>query len=83
MDNLGNECAFPGMEYDETACQRYHYGITLRDYFAGQVISECLQEYNRKLRNNECMPDSGWREGVALEAYSIADAMLKARKEAQ
>ena len=42
-------------------------GMTLRDYFAGQVIGECFRRHF----------DSPHR--AACVAYEFADAMLKAR----
>ena len=80
MDNLGNECAFPGMEYDETAGQRYHYGITIRDYFAGQALNGML---SRNAYEGGWCPSKDGVNKVAKFSYEYADAMLKARKEAQ
>jgi hypothetical protein len=45
--------------------------MTLRDYFAGQAIAGFLAS------DVILLPDN-----LALEAYEIADAMLRARKEA-
>ena len=49
------------------------YGMTLRDYFAAKAMQAGLTtiaEY----------PDENWRVGLAMDAYAMADAMLKARK---
>ena len=62
-----NESAFPGMEYDETAGQRYHYGMTLRDYFAAAAL-------------NECLAATDTMRIAAERAYQMADAMLEARE---
>ena len=46
--------------------------VLLRDYFAAkamQVDYELVKQYS----------DPDWRIGVALDAYKMADAMLKAR----
>lgn len=53
-------------------------GMTLRDYFAnsamqGIIISDCYKNYT----GNNGLPVA---EFVAIEAYSIADAMLKQRE---
>jgi len=45
-------------------------GMTLRDYFAGQVITQYFNTWDG-------LPD----EDVAKAAYTIADAMLKVRKD--
>jgi hypothetical protein len=50
-------------------------GMTLRDYFAGNIIGSVLSD----LRNNrENLPEN-WKEGISVEAYEIADCMIKAR----
>ena len=64
--------AFPGMEYDELAGQRYHYGMTLRDYFAGQALQGMIATL--------AGPSAGHAHR-AKAAYQLADAMLQARKE--
>lgn len=43
-------------------------GMTLRDYFAAKALHYCLKN---------CFT----REGAAIDAYDIADAMLKAREQ--
>lgn len=48
-------------------------GITLRDYFAAKAM-----EVDYTLAKNFTDPD--WRYGIALDAYKMADAMLKARE---
>ncbi len=48
-------------------------GMTLRDYFAAKAM-----EVDYTLAKNYTDPD--WRYGIALDAYKMADAMLKARE---
>lgn len=50
-----------------------HDGMSLRDHFAGLAMLEAL-------RAVESYPDEHWREGVAMDAYMMADAMLRARE---
>ena len=52
--------------------------VSLRDYFAGQALSESLRMVNSYCER-EGYP-SDWRNEVASDAYKIADAMLKARE---
>lgn len=66
-----NLSAFPWTEMDQTrpgenAIYAQHSGMTLRDYFAGQVISCLIPLYGTNI------------ETAAFRAYEIADAMLKA-----
>lgn len=55
-------------------------GMTLRDYFAGQVISQCQITVTRE----EPPPDAEllrvYAERYARTAYAIADAMLAQRE---
>lgn len=48
-------------------------GMTLRDYFAAKAMQALLPTVTE-------FPDEHWRVGVALDAYQMADAMLKARE---
>ena len=58
---------------EEGGTHRGTLGMTLRDYFAGQVMAGALQDYlTPKCRYTE-------RE-VASRAYRYADAMLFARE---
>ncbi len=61
--------AFPAQFYDERAT-----GMTLRDYFAAKAMQGLLAGL---LADGM---DLKW-EGVAVDAYRQADAMLKARGE--
>lgn len=51
-------------------------GMTLRDWFAGQVLAQAYLQW---------IPGCTWFDAesarMAQECYSIADAMLKARKQ--
>lgn len=51
-----------------------HFGMTLRDYFAGQALVAVSAMY--------CNPDAMERK-IAITAYGIADAMLAAREAKQ
>lgn len=53
-------------------------GMTLRDYFAAKAMPSFYKDYAECARNTGW--DEDWRMGVALDAYAMADAMLKARK---
>lgn len=55
-------------------------GMTLRDYFAAKAFHACYAEYFAGLARNEYTCDPEWRDGVAIEAYRMADAMLAARE---
>jgi hypothetical protein len=47
--------------------------VDLRDYFAAKAMQSLLTTIDE-------FPDEHWRTGVATDAYSMADAMLAARK---
>ena len=65
--------AFP--VYDDHGQYVNGGGATLRDYFAAKAM-----EVDYTLAKNFTAPD--WRYGIALDAYKMADAMLKARETA-
>ena len=58
--------------------ERDFAGMTLRDYFAARAMTACYAEYcaHANVRGYE----EGWKVGVALDSYEMADAMLKARE---
>jgi hypothetical protein len=53
-------------------------GIELRDWFAGQALPTVLADYMTDARIKGW--DENWRLGVAIDAYEMADEMLKARE---
>ena len=61
----------------------YHYlkietrdGMSLRDWFAGQVVAAVIAFEDRALDTHDALPI----ETVARQSYELADAMLKARE---
>lgn len=68
------EPAFPVNELNrQTGFVAAQYmGITIRDYFAAKAMQVCLAQANS-------FPDEHWKDGIAHDAYSMADAMLKVR----
>jgi hypothetical protein len=58
--------AFPTYYY-----QRDQTGMDLRDYFASKALTGLLTEANMDYKDN----------AIAELAYSLADAMMEARKE--
>ena len=70
---MNNPPAFPRPYSEDDVdghCYKAHVGMTLRDYFAAKAMSYWL-----------CIPiDQEKLEKVSVEAYKVADAMLKARE---
>jgi hypothetical protein len=52
---------------------------TLRDQFAMAALNITLQNYWEEVNRGRPV-DPDWREGNAMEAYRMADAMMEARK---
>ena len=53
-------------------------GMTVRDYMAAKALGLCFAQY---LNHAEVEGfQDGWRDGVASDAYQMADAMIKARE---
>lgn len=87
---LDGGCAFPIERHlpDGNEC---HYGMTLRDWFAGQhrVPEELSVSYAEALTGRKCPTGSDpevilegirfWMEADAAYRYIFADAMLAAR----
>jgi hypothetical protein len=69
-------------KYDGVETEVTSSGMTLRDYFAAKAMQAAFagigaqQVANRDLRYDE----TNWSTVVALNAYEMADAMLKARQ---
>jgi hypothetical protein len=71
--------AFPAFEHLAGYGQMMAVGgMTLRDYFAAKAMQSLVTHFlNTEL--NEVDPQ-GWMDGLAMDSYSMADAMLKARQ---
>jgi len=66
--------AFPGPLISGGDCVGHSMGLTLRDWFAGQIISGlCADPSSHKTFGDET--------DAAQSAYVIADAMIAARNE--
>lgn len=67
--------AFPYRETENTGQYQNHYGMTLRDYFAGQALAGiCAPLYDDE------SPTIWKHREFAKGAYMFADAMLAARE---
>lgn len=56
-------------------------GMTLRDYFAAKAMPAIYQDMWEDVRAGRFgnVPED-WKIGVAMDAYAMADAMLRARE---
>ena len=69
------ETGGPAFPQEATSAQGKHYwfGMSLRDWFAGQaLVGICAHPNNTSAKLS--------REDVALSSYAMADAMLAARE---
>ena len=76
------ETAFPCTETLNPG-ESFSPGMSLRDYFAASVLPAIYREFwidQNAGRLGALSPD--WRSGLAIDAYAMADAMLKAREAA-
>ena len=74
-NNGGPAYPVPGLQHDED-----FYGMSLRDYFAAKVLPNIYSTAVVEAANGSGLfSDPDWRMGLALDAYAMADAMLKAR----
>lgn len=68
--------AFPIQHSNEPGAYAPEPGMSLRDYFAAQVMSHMI--------SLSTDADGGWSaENVAHGCYNLADAMLAARKDGE
>lgn len=74
--------AFPLHNHGTQTLGMHLSGMTLRDYFAGQVLGSVYASFIKDIYSGHC-PYADWENGVAAYAYRMADAMLKARKESK
>ncbi len=81
MSNTNNGGpAFPGMDYVSHDGKKNPEGMTLRDYFAANVIPTIYDVAMREAEQGSgLLDDDQWRVGLAFDAYKMADAMLRAR----
>ena len=66
------------------------HGMSMRDYFAAKALPSLLHLWHKDLTASKADPDfcglcivdneGGTPDGIAEEAYAIADAMLRARE---
>jgi hypothetical protein len=70
---MNNPPAFPVQSVYIEDQETNSRGMTLRDYFAAKAMQANLTVIREFL-------DEHWRMGLALDAYAMADAMLKARE---
>jgi len=54
--------------------------MSLRDRFAIAALPVVYADAV-SVMNKSGFPDESWREGVAIDTYALADAMLKARSQ--
>jgi hypothetical protein len=77
-DKIENPPAFPlPLGTGDRADPSQSGGMTLRDYFAAQLVPTLYTEACRE-GENQGYP-TNWRGGVVIEAYQMADAMLLER----
>lgn len=58
--------AFPGLGQD---------GLTMRDYFAANAMAQFLRDQMSAPSDLH----TNWLDSVAIDAYSMADSMMRAR----
>ena len=54
-------------------------GMSLRDYFAAKAMPVLIANFLEKELDQ--VDPIGWMDGLAMDAYSMADAMLKERND--
>ena len=73
IEDGGPAFAAGAFEHNSSGSLAWQDGMSLRDFFAAKAMQSLLTTIDE-------FPDEHWRTGVATDAYSMADAMLAARK---
>lgn len=74
-------CAFPVWELNGSGQpEMTEFGMSLRDYFAAKALPAVYRMFWDDVRAFGATVTEDWRIAVALDAYKLADAMLKARE---
>lgn len=72
--------AFPNIKSDPWGkAYKIAGGVTVRDYFAAKAMQSLITTV--ALERHSINPGLNIPDGIALDAYALADAMLKAREE--
>ena len=72
-----DQYAFPKTPFVEVGTPQN--GMALRDYFAAKAMQSLMQTF--LVKDLDTKDPLGWMDGLAGDAYSMADAMLKAREQ--
>lgn len=70
------EPAFPAVYHHGNGQIESWVGMTIRDYIAIKAMPVLLKDFI----NTDSYSDFDWRDGIAIDAYKMADAMLEARE---
>ena len=73
MNKTENPAAFPWANDADKQYNWIHRGMTLRDYFAAKAMQSFLDEVGSG-------SDQRFYKDIAIGAYQVADAMMKARE---
>ena len=73
MNKTENPQAFPWANDADKQYNWIHRGMTLRDYFAAKAMQSFLDEVGSG-------SDQRFYKDIAIGAYQVADAMMKARE---
>lgn len=74
---ISNPYAFPA---PNSAHMNNQEGMSMRDYFAGQVLGAVFHGVFEDWRTGKAAIQEDWPTGIAIDAYRVADAMLKIRQ---
>lgn len=72
----------PAFPHECNAQYHERSGMTLRDYFAAKALSAIYATAMAEAREGSGLfQHDDWRTGLVLDAYAMADAMLRAREQ--
>ena len=77
INNGGSAFPLPASTMPNGGHQWHEYGMTLRDWFAGQALQGYLAGRNNNLSEN---PSNFTAQKACRDCYAYADAMIAARE---
>jgi len=77
MDNKDMPASPVSFERWQELFNAYPYGLTKREELAARVLPEIYREYFAGARNGEYGIDPEWPQGIAHDAFRVADAFFE------
>ena len=75
---MSKDTSGPAFPVQDAASYQCH-GLTMRDYFAAKALHAVYEQAIQEANESGLFQEPDWRLAIALDAFDMADAMLRAR----